>query len=118
MYARIGAVLKRLREERGMSLEEVAGAIGYPKGGDPSGLQRMESGGKRVYADLYWQVARAYGVPLADIIREAEGGEDRREKVLSPQERETVSRYLAMSNTAKYHVDFLVESTAKADGKP
>lgn len=116
MYKEIGAVIKRLREDRGMSLEDLAGAMQYPKGGDPSGLQRLESGGKRVYLDLYEQIACAFGLPLADIIREAErpGGDY---KIMSPREAETVSNYLSLNDAAKGAVDYIIAATANGDKK-
>lgn len=116
MYKKIGAVIKRLREDRGMSLEDLSGAMQYPKGGDPSGLQRLESGGKRVYLDLYEQIANVFGLPLADIIREAEGRADEN-KIMSPREAETVGHYLSLNDPAKGAVDYIVAATARSDKK-
>lgn len=117
MYREIGTVIKRLREERRMSLEDLAGAMQYPKGGDPSGLQRLESGGKRVYLDLYEQIAQAFGLRLSDIIKEAEGGGDSSKKVLSQREEETLSRYLCLSDPAKAALEYIVAATAAGDQK-
>lgn len=117
MYKEIGAIVKRLREDRQMSLEDLAGAMEYPKGGDPSGLQRLESGGKRVYLDLYEQIANAFGLRLSDIIKEAEGRGDSGYKVMSPREEETVSRYLCLSDPAKAALEYIVAATAAGDQK-
>ena len=117
MYREIGVVIKRLRDERGMSLEDLAGAMEYPKGGDPSGLQRLESGGKRVYLDLYEQIAKAFGLRLSEIIREAEGTGDTSDKVLSQREEETVSKYLSLSDSAKGALEYIIAATAAGDQK-
>jgi len=117
VYKDIGAVIKRLREDRRMSLEDLAGSMQYPKGGDPSGLQRLESGGKRVYLDLYVQIASAFGIPLSDIIREAETKDDRKNKILSPSEEKTVVRYLCLSDSAKGAVDYIIAATLAGDQK-
>lgn len=117
MYEAIGAIIKRLRDDRKMSLEDLAGAMDYPKGGDPSGLQRLESGGKRVYLDLYEQIAKAFGIRLSDIIKEAEGSGKRSEKILSPREEETLNHYLALSDSAKGAIEYIIAATRSGDEK-
>lgn len=117
MYKEIGAVVKRLREDRGMSLEDLAGVMQYPKGGDPSGLQRLESGGKRVYLDLYEQIATAFGVPLSAIIMEAEGDGGPESKVLSGKEKMTINSYLSLSDSAKGALEYIIAATAEGDKK-
>lgn len=116
MYKRIGAVVKRLREDRGMSLEDLAGAMEYPKGGDPSGLQRLESGGKRVYLDLYEQIAQAFGVQLWEMIKEAES-QTPADRVLAKREEETIARYLSLSDSAKGALEYIIAATAAGDPK-
>lgn len=115
MYKELGAVIKRLREDRGMSLDDLAAAMQYPKGGDPSGLQRLESGGKRVYIDLYEQIATTFGIRLSDIISEAESSGDISRKILSPKEEETLNRYLALNDSAKGSLDYIIAAMAAGD---
>lgn len=117
MYREIGAVVKRLREQRGMSLDDLAGAMQYPKGGDPSGLQRLEAGSKRVYMDLYEQIAGAFNIPLWELIREAECGGVPGSKVLSQREEETINSYLALSDSAKGALEYIIAATAVGDQK-
>ncbi|MDD2664404.1 MAG: helix-turn-helix transcriptional regulator [Dechloromonas sp.] len=117
MYREIGSVVKRLREERGMSLEDLAGAMQYPKGGDPSGLQRLEAGSKRVYMDLYEQIAAAFNISLWELVREAEGAGDPCSKVLSQREEETIHSYLTLSDSAKGALEYIIAATSAGDQK-
>lgn len=117
MGKEIGAVIRRLRDEREMSLGVLAGVMGYPKGGDPTGLQRIEAGDKRVYLDLYLQIADAFGIPFSEILREAEGKGDATKKVLSPKEEKTIGTYLALNEPGKAALDYLIAAAAAGEQK-
>lgn len=73
MAVDIGKVLRRLRtEERGLTLFELSEAIGEAI--NPSTLSKMETKNLTITPEYLKVLADFYGITMADIIREAEGG--------------------------------------------
>ena len=64
VQARVSGRLRTLRNERGLTLAEVAAAAGM----DPSTLSRLESGARRLTLDHLPPLARALGVRADDLL--------------------------------------------------
>jgi transcriptional regulator with XRE-family HTH domain len=60
----IGPRLRSLRQDRGLTLAEVAGGTGI----SVSTLSRLESGGRRPTLELLLPLARTYGVALDELV--------------------------------------------------
>lgn len=60
----VGANLKRLRAERGLSLDRCAGTTGLTR----AILARLEQGQGEVAIDIVWKIARAFDVPFSHLI--------------------------------------------------
>jgi transcriptional regulator with XRE-family HTH domain len=69
----VGARLKRLRANRGISLTTLAKATGISK----STLSRLETGQRRPTLELLLALSRAYRVPLDDLVAAPEVGDPR-----------------------------------------
>jgi transcriptional regulator with XRE-family HTH domain len=69
----VGARLKRLRTQRGMSLTGVAQATGISK----STMSRLETGQRRPTLELLLALSHAYRVPLDDLVAAPEEGDPR-----------------------------------------
>jgi transcriptional regulator with XRE-family HTH domain len=69
----VGARLKRLRGQRGMTLTGVATATGISK----STLSRLETGQRRPTLELLLALSHAYRVPLDDLVAAPEQGDPR-----------------------------------------
>ncbi|MDT4950497.1 MAG: hypothetical protein QOJ37_3092, partial [Pseudonocardiales bacterium] len=69
----VGARLKRLRGQRGMTLTGVATATGISK----STLSRLETGQRRPTLELLLALSHAYRVPLDDLVAAPEEGDPR-----------------------------------------
>ncbi|MFB9690702.1 helix-turn-helix domain-containing protein [Amycolatopsis plumensis] len=69
----VGPRLRALRRNRGMTLAEVAAATGVSE----STLSRLESGQRRASLELLLPLARAYGVPLDDLVGAPPTGDPR-----------------------------------------
>lgn len=64
VLARVGEQLRRLRQERGLTLTELAATTGISK----STLSRLETGQRRATLELLIALSRAYRVPLDDLV--------------------------------------------------
>jgi transcriptional regulator with XRE-family HTH domain len=73
VLAAVGPRLRALRMERGRTLAELAAATGI----SASTLSRLESGQRRPNLDLLLPLARAYGVPLDDLVGAPPTGDPR-----------------------------------------
>ncbi|MEO5748425.1 MAG: XRE family transcriptional regulator, partial [Ornithinibacter sp.] len=71
--AQIGPRLKRIRENRGLTLTVVAGATGISR----STLSRLETGGRRPTLELLLALSHAYRVALDDLVAAPEEGDPR-----------------------------------------
>ncbi len=69
----VGPRLKRLRQQRGVTLTALAGVTGVSK----STLSRLETGQRRASLELLLPLAQAYGVPLDDLVGAPEVGDPR-----------------------------------------
>ncbi|WP_028660233.1 helix-turn-helix domain-containing protein [Nocardioides insulae] len=69
----VGPRLRALRAERGATLSEVADSTGI----SVSTLSRLESGGRRPTLELLLPLARAYQVPLDELVDAPETGDPR-----------------------------------------
>jgi transcriptional regulator with XRE-family HTH domain len=69
----VGARLKRLRTQRGLSLTVLSEMTGISK----STLSRLETGQRRASLELLLPLARAYRVPLDDLVGAPEVGDPR-----------------------------------------
>src|SRR5258708_6919279 len=70
---RVGARLKRLRTQGGMTLTGVAKATGISK----STMSRLETGQRRPALELLLALSHAYRVPLDDLVAAPEEGDPR-----------------------------------------
>jgi transcriptional regulator with XRE-family HTH domain len=73
VLAGVGQRLRELRRERGMTLAAVAADTGI----SVSTLSRLESGGRRPNLELLLPLARAYRVPLDDLVGAGTSGDPR-----------------------------------------
>jgi XRE family transcriptional regulator, regulator of sulfur utilization len=64
---RVGAALAALREQRGLSLDEVSRQAGVSK----SMLSQIERGKANPTVAVVWRLATAFGVPLGELLGEA-----------------------------------------------
>lgn len=71
--AQVGARLKRIRTERGVSLSALAEATGISK----STLSRLETGQRRPSLELLLPIAQAHQVPLDELVGAPEVGDPR-----------------------------------------
>jgi transcriptional regulator with XRE-family HTH domain len=70
---RVGPRLRRVREERGLTLTEAAERTGISK----STLSRLENGQRRPSLELLLPLAQAYRVPIDDLVGAPEVGDPR-----------------------------------------
>jgi XRE family transcriptional regulator, regulator of sulfur utilization len=68
---RVGAALAGLREQRGLSLDEVSRQAGVSK----SMLSQIERGQANPTVAVVWRLATAFGVPLGDLLGEDKAAE-------------------------------------------
>lgn len=71
--AAVGPRLRAIRTVRGMTLAEVADETGI----STSTLSRLESGGRKPTLELLLPLARAYGVPLDELVNAPANGDPR-----------------------------------------
>lgn len=64
----VGAVLRRIRTEGGLSQDEIAARVGVSR----SHIGRFESGEKIPNLKMLFRLAEALGIPASDIILEVE----------------------------------------------
>ena len=69
----VGPRLRALRRRRGMTLAELAAVTGISE----STLSRLESGGRRATLELLLPLARAYAVPLDELVGAPPTGDPR-----------------------------------------
>src|SRR4051794_38721483 len=69
----VGPRLRRVREQRGVTLTEVADRTGISK----STLSRLENGQRRPSLELLLPLAKAYRVPIDDLVGAPEVGDPR-----------------------------------------
>ncbi len=69
----VGARLKRLRAQRGITLTDLAGTTGISK----STLSRLETGQRRPSLEVLLPLAQAYRVPLDELVGAPEVGDPR-----------------------------------------
>ena len=70
---RVGPRLRRVREQRGLTLTEAAARTGISK----STLSRLENGQRRPSLELLLPLAQAYRVPIDDLVGAPEVGDPR-----------------------------------------
>ncbi|WP_405594867.1 XRE family transcriptional regulator [Streptomyces sp. NBC_01410] len=73
VLATVGPRLRELRRERGITLAALAETTGISE----STLSRLESGGRRPNLELLLPLARAYGVPLDELVGAPHTGDPR-----------------------------------------
>lgn len=69
----LGPRLRRMRRHRGLTLADLAAETGISE----STLSRLESGGRRPNLELLLPLARAYGMPLEELIGAPQTGDPR-----------------------------------------
>lgn len=69
----VGPRLRALRRQRGVTLADLSATTGISQ----STLSRLESGGRRANLQLLLPLARAYGVPLDDLVGAPRTGDPR-----------------------------------------
>lgn len=109
----MGAVIRRLRDQRKWSLGKMAERMEYRRGADTSGLQRLELGTKRAPLDLYAAVAKAFDIPLSELIAAAEREGGLSPEVVLPEEKQLLNAYRAMEPEARYHLDAVAAALGK-----
>lgn len=67
-HRKLGQLIGRLRTERGLTQEVLAGLAGIHR----PHLTRIENGRKSPTMDTLWRIADALGMPLSELIRLAE----------------------------------------------
>jgi transcriptional regulator with XRE-family HTH domain len=115
MYKQMGAVIRRLREQRGWSLGDMAERMNYRRGADASGLQRLERGTKRAPLDLYSAVALALEAPLSELVAAAEREGGLSPDVLLPDEKRLIAAYRVMEPETRYHLDAVADALSKGN---
>jgi len=73
VLAAVGPRLRKLRRTRGITLAVLAEATGISE----STLSRLESGGRKPNLELLLPLARAYGVPLDELVGAPQTGDPR-----------------------------------------
>ncbi|MFE0378869.1 helix-turn-helix domain-containing protein [Streptomyces inhibens] len=73
VLAEVGPRLRRLRQERGVTLTALSGATGI----SVSTLSRLESGGRKATLELLLPLAHAHQVPLDELVGAPEVGDPR-----------------------------------------
>ncbi|WP_399225970.1 helix-turn-helix domain-containing protein [Streptomyces sp. TRM49041] len=73
VLAAVGPNLRELRKQRGVTLAELSGITGISE----STLSRLESGSRRPNLELLLPLARAYGVPLDELVGAPHTGDPR-----------------------------------------
>jgi transcriptional regulator with XRE-family HTH domain len=73
LLASVGPRLRALRQQRDMTLHDLAAATGI----SVSTLSRLEAGQRRPNLELLLPLARAYGVPLDELVSSPSGGDPR-----------------------------------------
>ncbi|WP_329146598.1 XRE family transcriptional regulator [Streptomyces sp. NBC_01456] len=73
VLAAVGPRLRRLRQERGVTLSALSGATGI----SVSTLSRLESGGRKATLELLLPLAQAHQVPLDELVGAPEVGDPR-----------------------------------------
>jgi transcriptional regulator with XRE-family HTH domain len=114
MYKQIGAVIRRLREQHSWSLGDMAEQLGYRRGADASGLQRLERGTKRAPLDLYAAVALVLEIPLSELVAAAERKGRLSPEILLPEEKSLVAAYRVMDPDAQVHYLALARGLSKS----
>jgi ribosome-binding protein aMBF1 (putative translation factor) len=66
----LGRVLVALRRDRGWTVEEAAGNIGV----EPAFVRRIEAGRTNPSLAVIVSIAKAFGVPLEELVRDAARG--------------------------------------------
>lgn len=69
----VGANIRKLRAEHGMTLQEFASLLGVSH----QQLQKYETGSNRVSAGVLYQVARAFCVPVDTLFEGVDDGSDK-----------------------------------------
>ena len=64
----MGTVIRRLREERGLTQDVLSGLAGVAR----SQLALIEAGGACPQIDTLWRIAEALGIRLSELIRTVE----------------------------------------------
>ncbi|HEX2132702.1 MAG TPA: XRE family transcriptional regulator [Actinophytocola sp.] len=73
VLAAVGPRLRALRRQRGITLADLAASTGISE----STLSRLESGGRRPNLELLLPLAKAYGVPLDELVGAPQTGDPR-----------------------------------------
>ncbi|HLT62841.1 MAG TPA: XRE family transcriptional regulator [Microlunatus sp.] len=73
VLAEVGPRLKRMRQDRSATLQEVSAATGI----SVSTLSRLESGQRKPTLELLLPLAREYGVPIDELVDAPETGDPR-----------------------------------------
>lgn len=96
MYKTFGKVIKQLRENRGWTLDDLAGQIGELRGADRSGIQRIESGKKKAPLELYAALAAAFDMRLSMLIAATEQELGMPGNTLTDEERKLIADFRTM----------------------
>lgn len=62
-YEKMGALIRHIRKEKGLSQEVVSGLAGIGR----THLTMIETGGKNASVETLWRVALAMGMPLSEL---------------------------------------------------
>ena len=104
LYTRIGEHIKLAREQRGISQQDVASAVGLSR----SAVANVESGRQRAPVHVLVAACQALGVDAADIITRALEGTDPLASVLSREATHHTARLRKQLVNARGHIDKLL----------
>lgn len=85
---RFGARLRKLRRERGMTQEELAERSGY----HPTHVANIERGRNLPSLEAVFRLARALGVPPADLVGTGDAGAPQDEEAMRNEAKELLQR--------------------------
>lgn len=114
----IGEIVRRERERRGWSIDDLVGHLGEIKGGDRASVSKIENNQRWPRPATLEAIAKAFGMRVYQLFALAEG-------VALPvantdaEEMKLLSRYRVMQEESRYHVTAIVEALLvkdRADG--
>lgn len=100
---KIGAVIREIRQAKGLTLEEVADAAGT----DGGNLSRIERGLQRCVHEVLEGIASGLGMSVAELYLEAEAMQARDSNL--PSEPSTRSAYTQKTSTNLMHMGLLAQ---------
>ena len=105
----LGATIRRLREEQGLSLDELARKCGYTAANSRSTIQKIEAGKRDVPDSKLKLIAEALGVTPGQLIGMSVLSDV---SLLNPEERNIIEMFRKLNSSGKFEaVTRLAEMT-------